>query len=92
MTFCPNIQVSLKQDVWVLQNSCEVKLNKQMNIQQFWKLSKKRQKDFNMHVHSSQNDVNKMHQNLVTIVVMTYTLSKLRVDIKVNIFNMKVKN
>ena len=45
-----------------------------------------------MHVHSSEGDVNKMHQNLVTIVVMTYTLSKLHVDIKVNIFNMKVKN
>ena len=33
-----------------------------------------------------------MHQNLVTIVLMSYTLSKLYVDIKFDIFNMKFKN
>ena len=55
-------------------------------------MTKKWQKDFNMHVHSNEGDVTKMHQNLVTIVLMSYTLSKLYVDIKFDMFNMKFKN
>jgi hypothetical protein len=34
-----------------------------------------------MHVHSNEGDVIKMHQNLVTIVLMSYILIKLSVDI-----------
>jgi len=34
-----------------------------------------------MHVHSNEDDVIKMHQNRVTIVLMSYTLIKLSVDI-----------
>jgi hypothetical protein len=45
-----------------------------------------------MHVHSNEGDVIKMHQNLVTIVLMSYTLSKLYVDITFDMFNMKFKN
>jgi hypothetical protein len=45
-----------------------------------------------MHVHSNEGDVIKMHQNFVTIVLMSYTLSKLYVDIKFDMFNMKFKN
>jgi len=45
-----------------------------MKIQQFLKID-------NMHVHSTEGDVIKMHQNLVTIVLMSYTFSKLYVDI-----------
>jgi hypothetical protein len=55
-------------------------------------LTKKWQKDFNMHVHSNEGDVIKMHQHLVTIVLMSYTLSKLYVDIKFDMLNMKFKN
>jgi hypothetical protein len=55
-------------------------------------LTKKWQKDFNMQVHSNEGDVIKMQQNLVTIVLMSYTLSKLYVDIKFDMFNMKFKN
>ena len=54
-------------------------------------MTKKWQKDFDMHVHSNEGDVIKMHQNLVTIVLMSYTLSKLYVDIKFDMFNMKFK-
>jgi hypothetical protein len=42
-----------------------------------------------MHVHSNEGDVIKMHQNLV---LMSYTLSKLYVDIKIDMLNMKFKN
>ena len=45
-----------------------------------------------MQVHSNEGDVIKMQQNLVTIVLMSYTLSKLYVDIKFDMFNMKFKN
>jgi hypothetical protein len=55
-------------------------------------LPKKCQKDFNMHVHSNEGDVIKMHQNIVTIVLMRYTLSKLYVDIKFDMFNVKFKD
>ena len=55
-------------------------------------MTKKWQKDFNMHVHSNEGDVIKMHQHLVTIVLMSYTLSKLYVDIKFDMLNMKFKN
>jgi len=47
----------------------------------FWKLTKKRQKDFNIHVHSNAGDVIKMHQNRINIVFLSYTLNKLSVDI-----------
>ena len=52
-----------------------------MTIQQFLKIYKIWQKDFNMHVHSNEGDVIKMHPNFVIIVLMSYTLSKLSVDI-----------
>ena len=55
-------------------------------------MTKKWQKDFNMQVHSNEDDVIKMHQNRVTIALMSYTLSKLYVDIKFDMFNMKFKN
>ena len=55
-------------------------------------MTRKCQKDFNMHVHSNEGDVIKMHQNLVTFVLMSYTLSKLYVDIKFDMLNMKFKN
>jgi hypothetical protein len=42
-----------------------------------------------MQVHSNEGDVIKMQQNLVTIVLMSYALSKLYVDIKFDIFNLK---
>jgi hypothetical protein len=45
-----------------------------------------------MHVHSNDGDVIKLHQNLVTIVLISYILSKLYVDIKFDMFNMKFKN
>ena len=41
-----------------------------------------------MHMHSNEGDI-KMHKNPVTIVLISYTLSKLYVDIKLDIFNMK---
>ena len=66
-----------------------------MTIQQFLKIDKKKkwQNYFNMHVHSiNEGDVIKMHQHLVTIVLISYTLSKLYVDIKFDMFNMKFKN
>ena len=63
-----------------------------MTVQQFLKIAKKGAKNFNMHVHSNEGDVIKMNQNLTTIVLMRYTLSKLYVDIKFDIFNMKFKN
>ena len=40
-------------------------------------------------MHSNEGDVIKMHPNRVTIVLMSYTLSKLYVDIKFDIFNLK---
>ena len=62
-----------------------------MNIQQFLEITKSKwQKNFIMYVYSNECDI-KMHHNLVTIEVMSYTLSKLRVDIKFDIFNMKPK-
>ena len=68
-------------------------LHKQMTIQQFLKIDKKKwQKDFNMHVHSNDGGAIKMQKNIITIVLMSYTLSKLYVDIKFDIFNMKFKN
>ena len=45
-----------------------------------------------MHVHSNDGDVIKLHQNLVTIVLISYILSKLYGDIKFDMFNMKFKN
>ena len=41
-----------------------------------------------MYMHSNEGDI-KMHKNPVTIVLIRYTLSKLYVDIKLDIFNMK---
>jgi len=40
-----------------------------------------------MHVHSNEGDVIKMHQHRVTIVLMSYPLSTLYVDIKFDMFN-----
>ena len=45
-----------------------------------------------MHVHSNDGGAIKMQKNIITIVLMSYTLSKLYVDIKFDIFNMKFKN
>ena len=45
-----------------------------------------------MHVHSNEADVIKIHHNRVTIVLMSYILSKLYVDIKLDMLNMKFKN
>ena len=42
-----------------------------------------------MHVYSNECDVIKIHQYLETIEEMSYTLSKLHVDIKFDIFKMK---
>jgi hypothetical protein len=50
------------------------------------------QKDFNMHVHSNDDENIKMHENLVTIILMSYTLIKLYVDIKFDVFNLKFRN
>jgi hypothetical protein len=38
------------------------------------------------------SNVIKVHEHFVTIVLMSYTLSKLYVDIKFDMFNMKFKN
>jgi hypothetical protein len=60
------------------------KLHKQMTIQQFLKIDKKVAEKFQYaHVHSNEGDVIKMHQNLVTIVLMSYTLSKLYVEYEI---------
>ena len=45
-----------------------------------------------MHVHLNEGDVIKMLQNLITIGLISYTLSKLYLDIKFDMFNMKFKN
>ena len=45
-----------------------------------------------MHVHSNDDENIKMHENLVTIILMSYTLSKLYVDIKFDVFNLKFRN
>jgi len=45
-----------------------------------------------MYVHSNEGDVFKIHQNLVAIVLTSYILSKLYVDIKFDMYNMKFKN
>jgi len=45
-----------------------------------------------MHAHSNEGYVINIHQNLVTIVLISYPLSKLYVDIKFDILNMKFKN
>ena len=58
------------------------------HVQHFLKIDRQLQKDFNMHMHSNEGDI-KMHKNPVTIVLISYTLSKLYVDIKLDIFNMK---
>jgi len=53
-----------------------------MTIQQFLKIDQKKwQKDFNMHVHLNEGDVIKKHPHFVIIVPMSYTLSKLSIDI-----------
>jgi hypothetical protein len=91
-TFCLNIQVSLKQAARVLHTLVRPNCTNKWLCNNFWKLRKKWQKDFNMHVHSNEGDVIKMHQNVVTIVLMSYTLSKLYVDMKFDMFNMKFKN
>ena len=55
-----------------------------MTIQQFLKIDKKVAENFQYaHVHSNEGDVIKMHQNLVTIVLMSYTLSKLYVEYEI---------
>ena len=91
-TFCLNMQVSLKQAARVLHTLARPNCTNKWLCNNFWKLTRKWQKDFNMHVHSNEGDVIKMHQNCVTIVLMSYTLSKLYVDIKFDMFNMKFKN
>jgi hypothetical protein len=43
-------------------------------------------------VHSNDDENIKMHENLVTIILMSYTLSKFYVDIKFDVFNLKFRN
>ena len=90
--FCLNMQVSLKLAARVLHTLARPNCTNKWLCNNFWKLTKKWQKYFNMHVHSNEGDVIKMHQNFVTIELMSYTLSKLYVDIKVDMLNMKFKN
>ena len=63
--FCLNMQVSLKQAVRVLHTLARPNCTNKWLCNNFWKLTKKWQKDFNMHVHSNESDVIKMHLNFV---------------------------
>jgi hypothetical protein len=42
-----------------------------------------RQNDFIMHMHSNEGNIINMHQNLITIVLIINTLSKLRSEFRV---------